>query len=136
MNIKTFADLIAWQRAHHLAMLVFDLTESFPRREVFGITAQVRRSASSVPANIAEGFGRGTTREFLQFLRVARGSAGETRYFMILSRDRDYLNEAQFHQVNQLCDSTGQLRNALARSLMRRIATSHVKQGARNDAER
>ncbi len=69
---------------------------------MFGLTSQVRRSASSVPANIAEGFGRGTTREFLHFLRIARGSVEETRYFMILSRDRRYITEDEFQQVSQL----------------------------------
>lgn len=125
MKIKTFEDLIAWQRAHELVMLVFDLTEKFPRREMFGITSQVRRSAASVAANIAEGFGRGTTREFLQFLRIARGSVEETRYFMILSRDRGYITKEQYLSVARFCDSAGQLLNALARSLAKRIATSH-----------
>lgn len=130
MKIKSFEDLIAWQRAHKLVVLVFGLTERYPKREIFGITAQVRRSAASVAANIAEGFGRGTTREFLQFLRIARGSVEETRYFTILSRDQGYITKDEYATVAHLCDSVGQLLNALARSLANRIAhesqvTSH-----------
>ena len=85
MKVKSFGELQVWQKAHELTMLVFRLTEKFPKTDQFGIVSQVRRSSSAVPANIAEEFGRGTTREFLRSLQIARGELEETRYFMFLS---------------------------------------------------
>jgi four helix bundle protein len=68
VDIKSYRDLQVWQKAHELVLLVFRMTDKFPRTDQFGIVSQVRRSASSVAANIAEGFGRGTTKEFLRSL--------------------------------------------------------------------
>jgi four helix bundle protein len=87
VNIKSYRELEVWQKAHELTLLVFRITSRFPREDPYGIVSQVRRSASSVAANIAEGFGRGTTREFLRVLQIARGELEETRYFMLLSKD-------------------------------------------------
>ncbi|HYL85663.1 MAG TPA: four helix bundle protein [Candidatus Angelobacter sp.] len=87
MKIKTYLELEVWQKAHELALIVFRMTDRFPKADQFGIVSQVRRSCASVPANIAEGFGRGTTKEFLRSLQIARGELEETRYFMLLSRD-------------------------------------------------
>jgi len=87
---------------------------------MFGVTSQVRRASASVAANIAQGFGRRTTRELLRSLQIAAGEMEETRYFLILSRDLGYLDRAEFDRVSELCDSVGQLINALARSLKAR----------------
>jgi four helix bundle protein len=72
------------------------ITERFPRTDLFGIVSQVRRSSSAVAANIAEGFGRGTTKEFLRVVFIARGELEETRYFMSLSKDLGRISEAEF----------------------------------------
>jgi four helix bundle protein len=85
--LRSFEELEVWQKAHHLALETYRVTDKFPDRERYGIVSQVRRSAASVPADIAEGFGRRTTKELLQFLVNANGSLEETRYFLILSRD-------------------------------------------------
>jgi four helix bundle protein len=102
--------------------MIFQLTENFPRSDQFGIVAQVRRSSASVTANIAEGFGRGTTRELLRSLQISRGELEETRYFMLLSLDLGRIKKADFETVNALCDSVGQLINALGRTLKARLA--------------
>ncbi len=117
MKIERFSDLTVWQEAHKLALGVYRLTDKFPSRERFGIVAQVRRSAASVCANIAEGFGRRTTRELLRSLQVARGELEETRYFVILGRDLGHLDEAEFRRAVTQCDSVAKLINALGRSL-------------------
>ena len=117
MKLKSFRELTVWQRAHELVLKVFRLTERFPRSDQFGIVAQVRRSSSSVTANIAEGFGRGTTREFLRSLQIARGELEETRYFILLSADLGRITKEEFEDVNVHCDSVGQLINALGRAL-------------------
>ena len=121
MNIKTYYELKVWQKAHELTLLVFRLTEKFPRVDLFGIVSQVRRSSSSVAANIAEGFGRGTTKELLRSLQIARGELEETRYFMLLSRDLGKITKEEFTQVSGECDSTGRLINALGRSLRSKL---------------
>ena len=76
---RTYHDLIAWQRAIHLAKEAYALSESFPAAERFGLTSQMRRSAVSVASNIAEGASRGTKREFIQFLNIARGSLADSK---------------------------------------------------------
>ena len=124
VKIKSCFDLTVWQKAHELALLVFKMTERFPKADQFGIVSQVRRSCSSVPANIAEGFGRGTTKEFLRSLQIARGELEETRYFMLLSRDLGRISAEDFSRVNAECDSTGRLINALGRSLRNRLGNT------------
>ncbi len=105
-----------------MALAVFRMTETFPRSDQFGIVAQVRRSSASVTANIAEGFGRGTTKELLRSLQISRGELEETRYFMLLSLDIGRITRVDFETVNTLCDSVGQLINALGRTLKARLA--------------
>ena len=85
--IKGFQDLEVWRKAHKLVLEIYKLTNMFPRGEQFGIVSQLRRAAYSIPANLAEGYGRRSTKEFLQFVAIANGSAEELRYFLILSRD-------------------------------------------------
>jgi four helix bundle protein len=122
VKVKNFGELQVWQKAHELTMLVFRLTEKFPRTDQFGIVSQVRRSSSAVPANIAEGFGRGTTKEFLRSLQIARGELEETRYFMFLSKELGKISLEEFSAVSAGCDSTGKLINAIGRSLRERLS--------------
>jgi len=124
VKIEKFTELTVWQKAHELTLLVYRLTDAFPDRERFGIVAQIRRSAASVPANIAEGFGRRTTRELLRSLQIARGEIEETRYFSMLSRDLGHLAPDGFRQLTEGCDTVGKLVNALMTSLNRRIGDS------------
>ena len=134
MRIRQFTDLTVWQSAHELALFVYGATEKFPDRERFGITAQVRRSSASVAANIAEGFGRRTTGELLRALQIARGEVEETRYFLILSRDLGFLNDAFAQAGFANCDSVGRLINALVTSLKRRAIATPAKTGGTSDA--
>lgn len=86
---------------------------------------RLRRSAASVPANIAEGFGRRSTKEFLQSLVISNGSLEETRYFLILSTDLHYLAANDYKRLDRQCDSIGQMLSALTRSLKGRIRSDH-----------
>lgn len=121
--MKSFQELEVWQKAHGLVLEVYRITEAFPERERFGITSPLRRAAASVPANIAEGFGRKSTRERLQFLAIANGSLEETRYFLILARDLHLLTIEQFQLSGHHGNSVGQMLGALARSLRNRSAS-------------
>ena len=87
-------DLLAWQQSIELVKIIYRLTESFPQSELYGLTAQMRRAAVSVPANIAEGMGRNSTKELLQFLTIARGSLSELDPFVVLARELGYAKSA------------------------------------------
>jgi len=117
VKIKSFEDLEVWRKAHELTLLSYRLTRAFPPDERFGLISQLRRASSSVAANIAEGYGRRTTKELLRSLRIANGEAEETRYFSLLSKDLSYMNAQELDTVNQLCRSVSQLLSALGRSL-------------------
>jgi four helix bundle protein len=84
-DVKSYRDLLVWQRAMDLAVQTYELTRAFPREEQFGLTSQSRRAAASVAANIAEGYGRATRPAYLSFLRVARGSLKELETHVLLA---------------------------------------------------
>jgi len=99
--MKDFKELKVWSKAHELTVLVYNLTRSFPRDEIYGLTSQVRCSAASVGANIAEGCGRRSDGEMTRFLQIARGSASETEYHLLLAKDLGFLPEADFRIAEQ-----------------------------------
>ena len=89
MDYKNYS---VWRKSHQLTLDVYQLTEKFPKHELFNIVSQLRRASVSIPTNIAEGTGRGTQKEFKRFLQIALGSAFETEYLLILSKDLNYAN--------------------------------------------
>jgi four helix bundle protein len=89
-KLNRFEDLIVWKKAHELVLMVYKETTAFPKHELYGIISQIRRSASSIPANIAEGFRRRTKTEKCRYITISQGSLEETRYFLILSCDLGY----------------------------------------------
>jgi four helix bundle protein len=93
MSVRRHHDLKAWQAAMALVKEVYAVTCSFPREEVYGLTSQMRRAAVSVPSNIAEGAARSSTREFIQFLTVARGSLSELETQFFISRELGYIHD-------------------------------------------
>jgi four helix bundle protein len=97
---KNFQQLIVWQKAHQFVLGVYQLTEGFPRKETFGLTSQLRRSAISIPANTAEGFQKRGRADKGRYLNIAQGSLEECRYFLILAKDLHYGDVSQLY--NQL----------------------------------
>jgi four helix bundle protein len=95
---RDFRKLHVWQKAHQVVLFAYRITTSFPREEAFGLTSQIRRSAASIPANIAEGCGRGGN-ELSRFCRIAVGSASELQYHLLLARDLGYLEEQSFERI-------------------------------------
>jgi four helix bundle protein len=95
--MKDFRDFKVWEKAHALVLACYGITKPFPREEVFGLVSQIRRAASSIPANIAEGCGRRGNAELHRFLQMAMGSASELEYHLLLARDLGYLS-ADHHQ--------------------------------------
>ena len=96
---KGFTDLEVWQQARKLTSLVYSLTKSFPKEELFGLTNQLRRAAISVPLNIAEGAGRYTKKDNLQFLFIARGSLYELECQLYLAADQLYISSNQLEEL-------------------------------------
>lgn len=91
-KVRCFEDLLVWQKAHQLVLGVYKVTKKFPKDELYGLVSQIRRSAVSVPANIAEGYRKRTKAEKQRYLTIAHGSLEETRYYLMLSKDLDYLD--------------------------------------------
>jgi four helix bundle protein len=103
--MKAFRDLLVWQKSHQLTLAVYGASRSFAREELYGLTSQVRRAAASIPANIAEGCGRGSDNELRRFLEIAMGSASELEYHLLLVHDLDMLNPEAYQQLNeQTCE--------------------------------
>jgi four helix bundle protein len=90
--MQNFKDLHVWQKAHDLTLSTYKATATFPTQELYSLTSQMRRSCSSIPSNIAEGCGRGGAKELGRFLQIARGSASELEYQLLLARDLGFLN--------------------------------------------
>lgn len=117
--MSDYRDLVVWQCAHDLTLQIYSSSKSFPRDEMFGVTSQLRRAASSVPANIAEGNGRGTRKDYLHFLTIARGSLA--RYFVQLATDLGYLSAEQSHDLQNRVARVALLLAGLIRSLQRSL---------------
>ena len=116
-TIKDFKDLLVWQKSMELSMKVFWLTKKFPKDEQYGITSQIRRAAVSVPSNIAEGHGRNTKGEYLQFLGIAKGSLAELETLLILAKQMEYLSEEAFSYVEILVVDCNRMLKKLIQAL-------------------
>lgn len=110
---RDFRKIKAWQHAYKLALGVYRETRSFPTREQYGITSQVRRAASSVAANIAEGSSRTSDADFLRFLEIALGSLRETECFLMLAKDLEYLAADDFNGLAAQLDETARTLSGL-----------------------
>ncbi len=104
--MRDYKKIIAWQRSHDLTLQVYQHTKYFPDDERFGLTSQLRRAAYSVPANIAEGSGRNTQKDYLRFLPMAFGSLRETKYFFLLARELGYLEPNVHEKLTEDINST------------------------------
>lgn len=120
MPIQSYQDLEVWQRGMLLAEKIYCLTRSFPKEEMFGLTNQMRRAVVSIPANIAEGWGRSGTKEFQHFLSIAMGSLRELETHLILSQRVGYCQKEAVEPLLQITSSLGKQILTLQRSLERR----------------
>jgi four helix bundle protein len=109
--MKDFHELQVWQKAHELTLVVYRITGSFPREERYGLTSQLRRSCSSIPANIAEGCGRNGDAELARFCSIAMGSASELEYHLLLARDLKLIDSNDHTDLSQ---RTTELKRMLA----------------------
>jgi four helix bundle protein len=112
-KIQAFTDLNVWKEGHKLVIMVYKQTELFPKSETYSLVDQIRRAASSVTANIAEGFGRQTYKEKLRFYYIAQGSLTETKNFLLIARDVAYLQQKDFETSMEQADLTHRLLQGL-----------------------
>jgi four helix bundle protein len=112
---RTFQDLIVWQKAHQFVLSVYRSTETFPKKEIYGLTSQFRRAAVSIPANIAEGFRKTHRSDKHRFMNIAQGSLEECRYYLILTKDLAYTDiDPLMYQLEEV----SKLLNAYSKSIL------------------
>jgi len=97
--VRNFRDLQVWRKAHQLTVSVYQATAVFPAHEQYGLSSQMRRCCVSIPSNIAEGCGRGGQVELARYLQIARGSASELEYQLLLARDLAFLETAEYERL-------------------------------------
>ncbi len=119
--MANFRELVAWQAAHRLELRVYQLTASFPRSEVFGLAAQLRRGATSVSSNIAEGTGRGTDREFRRCVLIARASAHEVMSQLLTARDLGWIVVDDAQAALADAENVARMLTGLARAISKRV---------------
>ena len=119
-KLKSYKDLVVWQKSITLVKLVYQLTRSFPPDEKFGLISQMRRTAVSVPSNLAEGHARNTTGEFIQFISHAEGSLAELETEMTLAVELNFCSSPEAQPIQTLIEEVQKMANALRRSLASR----------------
>ncbi len=112
-----YKNLRIWQKAFDLSLMIYDAAEQFPPHEKFGLANQMERAATSIPSNIAEGYGRGSDREFYYFLSVARGSLYEVQTQLYIASARQYIADEKTDQMNHLLDELGRMLSAFMHRL-------------------
>jgi four helix bundle protein len=116
-KIEKFTDLIAWQEAHKLVLIIYGLTKKFPKDELFSLTNQMRRAVVSISSNIAEGFSRSSKLEKKQFYSIAKGSLTEIENQLIIARDIGYINQSDFNNAVSQTIVVGRLLTSLLKYL-------------------
>lgn len=117
MPVQNYRELIAWQKAMDLVVRIYQITESFPKTETFGLTNQMRRAAVSIPSNIAEGQGRSTTKDFMHFLHIARGSLQELETQVIIAQRLEFITEAVHSELTTNICEIARILSGLLKSL-------------------
>ena len=114
-SVAGFESLLVWQKSHQFVLEIYKMTQTFPEHEKFGLTSQFRRAAVSIPANIAEGYGKRSVSDKARFFNIAQGSLNECRYYLRLSSDLGYAEtEQHFKQIDEI----GRMLNAYTKKLL------------------
>ncbi len=115
--MQNYKDLQVWKKSHEISLSIYKITQSFPKEEVFGLVSQLRRASVSIPTNIAEGSGRFTQKDFASFLQISLGSSQEVEYLILLSKELNYITEAEFILLDK---SIGEIK-AMLISLIKKV---------------
>lgn len=117
---QSFKDIIAWQKAHSFVLQVYQATRNYPAEERFGLCSQFQRAAVSIPANIAEGYKKLGNADKLRFMNIAQGSLEECRYYILLSKDLNYITENNYFTLTESIEEASKLLNAYCRGIVTR----------------
>ncbi|MBQ8608189.1 MAG: four helix bundle protein [Bacteroidaceae bacterium] len=117
---QSFKDIVAWQKAHLFVLLVYRVTRSYPTEERFGLCSQFQRAAVSIPANIVEGYKKLSKADKLRFLNIAQGSLEECRYYILLSKDLNYISEDNYKELTTSIEDVSRLLNAYSKGITSR----------------
>ncbi len=121
--MATHKELIVWQKGIELVKMIYQETQSFPKEELYGLTSQMRRCSVSIPSNIAEGCGRRSDKELIQFLYVALGSSSELETQLIISKELSYINDEIFEKLSFLNSEVIKLLSALLNHVKKKLNT-------------
>ena len=116
-TLKNYRDLKVWQKSYRLCLDLYRITKKFPKEEIYGLTSQIRRAAVSIPSNMAEGYGRKTTADYLRFLYIAYGSICELETQLLLSSDLNYVNKENLKALRDDTEEVERMLKALIKSL-------------------
>ena len=116
-SARSYKDLIVWQKSLTLCRLIYECTEKYPQRELYGLASQMRRAAVSIPSNIAEGRSRSTAKDFGNFLRIALGSAAELETQLLISKDLSYCDNDMFEKADSLLSEIRRMLHAMIKGL-------------------
>ncbi|WP_297333858.1 four helix bundle protein [Flavobacterium sp.] len=116
-GVQSYKDLLVWQKGIQLVKLVYTVLQDFPKDEVFGLQSQMKRAAVSIPSNIAEGWGRSSKPNYIQFLRIARGSLFELETQLIIARELGFVGEVRYNELINLITEESKMLNAFIRTL-------------------
>lgn len=125
-GIKSYKDLIIWQKSIDLAVEVYSLSSKFPKEEVYGMTSQIRRAVTSISLNIAEGYGRNTTKNYINSLYIAQSSLQEVESAILLSIRLNFVKEEDCEKINSLMLEEFKMFNALINSLENKINITNL----------
>ncbi|MBO6186700.1 MAG: four helix bundle protein [Chryseobacterium sp.] len=115
--MANFKELLVWQKSINFVTEIYELTNDFPKSEMYGLTSQIRRASISIPSNIAEGNSRRSVADYLQFLKIARGSCAEVETQLIIAQNLKFLNEEHYLKLNQDIIEISKMLNGLINSL-------------------
>jgi four helix bundle protein len=115
--IKSYKDLLVWQKSFRLALEIYKVTKKFPREELYGLVSQMRRAAFSIPSNIAEGYARGSTAEYRQFLKIAFASGAELETQILIAEELGFSNHENFNRLSNLLTEIMKMLNVLIRKV-------------------
>ncbi|NQU03345.1 MAG: four helix bundle protein [Syntrophaceae bacterium] len=115
--MKTYRDLVVWQKSMGLVTEVYEISKKFPKDELYGLISQIRRCAISLPSNIAEGYGRNSTNDYIHFLRIASGSLYELQTQMEISLNLQYIDRREFENLYELSREIERMLSSLIRKL-------------------
>ena len=120
--MEDFKDFKVWTKAHELTIALYETTNTFPKQEIYGLSSQMRRAAASIGANIAEGCGRGSDAELRRFIQIARGSANELEYHLLLAKDLKFLEGGNFKELDTKVQEIQRMLASLAKKLSESVA--------------